>query len=83
MLERTCMGCNKKSIKTELIRLVVQDNKLEVDDTYKIDARGAYVCNEIECFQKCIKTKRIERVLKHSFTQENYNEIRGKKFEGK
>ena len=83
MLDRTCMGCNKKTNKKELIRLVIKDDKLIVDDTYKVNARGAYICNNIECFKKCIKTKRIERLLKHCFTPENYNEIRSKKFEGK
>lgn len=83
MLERTCMGCNRKKTKKELIRLVIIEDKLVIDNTYKVNSRGAYICNDIICFDKCMKNKRIERSLKHSFTQENYNQIRSTKFERK
>ena len=50
---RTCMGCNEKRTKKELIRIVKQkDGNVEVDKTGKMEGRGAYICNNIECLDK-------------------------------
>lgn len=75
---RTCMGCNEKKPKKELIRIVKQkDGNVELDKTGKMEGRGAYICNNIECLDKVIKTKRLERTLDIQISEETYKKLRG------
>ena len=75
---RTCMCCNEKRTKKELIRIVKQkDGNVEVDKTGKMEGRGAYICNNIECLDKVIKTKRLERTLDIQISEETYKNLRG------
>lgn len=75
---RTCMGCNEKKPKKELVRIVKnKDGKIFIDRTGKADGRGAYICDSIECLEKVIKSKRLERVLETQIPEEVYNNLRG------
>ena len=75
---RTCIGCNEKRPKKELIRIVKQkDGNVELDKTGKMEGRGAYICNNIECLNKVIKTKRLERTLDIQISEETYKNLRG------
>ena len=76
--QRTCMGCNEKKDKNELIRIVKsKNNEISIDRTGKKEGRGAYICDDIKCLEKVIKTKRLERVLEIEITQEIYESLRG------
>lgn len=76
--QRTCMGCNEKKDKKDLIRVVKnKDNEINIDKTGRLEGRGAYLCNNIECLEKAIKTKRIERVFKQKIADEIYEKLRG------
>ena len=75
--ERTCMGCNSQKPKKELVRIVKsKDGVIEVDLTGKKNGRGAYICNDKECLNKLIKSKRLERVFEMHISEEIYEEIR-------
>ena len=76
--QRTCMGCNKKKDKNQLIRIVKnKDNEIHVDKTGKMEGRGAYICNDVKCLEKVIKSKRLERVLETNISNEIYESLRG------
>lgn len=76
--QRTCMGCNNKKDKKDLIRIVKnKENQISVDKTGKQEGRGAYLCNEIPCLDKVIKSKRLERVLDCKISEEIYENLRG------
>ena len=76
--ERTCMGCNEKKDKNELIRIVKnKENELNIDKTGKMNGRGAYICDDINCLEKVIKSKRLEKALEIKISQEIYNDLRG------
>lgn len=76
--QRTCMGCNEKKDKNELIRIIKnKDNEIFVDKTRKMEGRGAYICNDIKCLEKVIKSKRLERVLEINISDEIYESLRG------
>ena len=76
--QRTCMGCNEKKDKNQLIRIVKnKENEIHVDRTGKMDGIGAYICNDINCLEKVIKSKRLERVLETKITDEIYESLRG------
>lgn len=75
---RTCMGCNSKKSKKELIRIVKdKENNISIDRTGKREGRGAYICDNIECLEKIIKSKRLEKVLEVKISEEIYNNLRG------
>ena len=76
--QRTCMGCNQKKDKKDLIRIVKsKDNEISVDRTGKKEGRGAYICDDVNCLEKVIKSKRLERVLEIPISKEIYESLRG------
>ena len=76
--QRTCMGCNQKKNKKELIRIVKnKNNEISVDRTGKKEGRGAYICDDEKCLEKVIKSKRLEKVFEMQITQEIYESLRG------
>ena len=76
--QRTCMGCNEKKDKKDLIRIVKnKDNEILVDKTGKMNGRGAYICNNVECLEKLKKSKRLNRVFETNISEEIYESLRG------
>ncbi len=76
--QRTCMGCNEKKDKKDLIRIVKNKNgEISIDKTGKQEGRGAYICNKVECLDKVIKSKRLEKVLETKISSEIYEDLRG------
>lgn len=74
---RKCTGCGELKPKKDLVR-VIKDGNLEVkmDLTGKLNGRGAYVCRSMECLNKAIKTKAIERSLQTQISQEVYDKLK-------
>ena len=76
--QRTCMGCNEKKDKNQLIRIVKdKDGNISIDKTGKKEGRGAYICNDEKCLDKVIKSKRLQKVLEIDISQEIYESLRG------
>ena len=76
--QRTCMGCNTKKDKKDLIRIVKnKENEISIDRTGKKEGRGAYLCDDIQCLEQVIKSKRLERVLDTKISNEIYENLRG------
>lgn len=74
---RTCIGCNQIKPKKELIRIVKNKaNEISIDKTGKANGRGAYICDNIECLEKAIKTKKLERSFETQISQEIYDELK-------
>ena len=72
------MGCNEKKDKKDLIRIVKnKDNEISIDRTGKKEGRGAYICDDVNCLEKVIKSKRLERVLEIPISKEIYESLRG------
>ena len=77
MPQRTCMGCNTKKDKKDLIRIVKnKQNVINIDKTGKQEGRGAYICNNTECLQKAIKSKRLEKVLESKINDDIYENLK-------
>ena len=76
--QRTCIGCNTQKNKNELIRIVKnKEGIIFIDKTGKAQGRGAYLCNDVHCLEKTIKSKRLERVFETKIADEIYDNLRG------
>ena len=75
--QRTCMGCQAKKEKRELVRIVRSPaGEISVDMTGKKPGRGAYICPDLECLNKVVKSKRLERSLETAISQEIYESLK-------
>ena len=75
--KRTCIGCNETKEKKELIRIVKnKERAIFIDKTGKANGRGAYLCDNQECLEKAIKTKRLERTFEMAIDQKIYEELK-------
>lgn len=75
---RTCMACNEKKEKQELLRIVrTMEGNIEPDLTGKKNGRGAYICKSEDCLDRVIKSKKLERVFEKGISPEIYESIRG------
>ena len=78
VVQRTCLGCMEEKEKKELIMIVKQNNgDIFIDKIGKANGRGAYICNNIECLEKAIKSKRLERAFEQKIDNEIYESLRG------
>lgn len=69
--QRMCVGCQEMKPKKQLIRVVrTPDETIEIDPTGKRSGRGAYICPELDCLNKALKGKRLEKALQRSISQE-------------
>ena len=76
--QRTCIGCNTQKNKKDLIRIVKdKDGNISIDRTGKANGRGAYICDNIECLEKAIKSKKLERTFETKISEEIYENLRG------
>ena len=61
---RTCVGCRQTKPKRDLIRVVRDpEGKVALDVTGKRSGRGVYICPSIECLEKAMRGRQLERSL--------------------
>lgn len=73
--QRSCVTCGKKVLKKDLLRMVkTSQDGAKFDESGKLPGRGAYVCS-LNCLEEASKTKRLERALKMTLTEEDYQKI--------
>lgn len=75
--QRMCTGCMEMKPKKELIRVVKnKEDEISIDLHGKKPGRGAYICRNIECLEKAVKTKRLERNLETKINDEIYDKLK-------
>lgn len=73
---RQCVGCRTMKPKTELVRIIrTPSNEVCLDKTGKMNGRGAYICPLLDCYNKAVKSKALERTLKIEIQEEVYEAI--------
>jgi len=69
---RTCVACRQVRSKRELVRVVrTPTGGVVVDETGKLNGRGAYLCRQRLCWDKALKQNKLERALKTSLPAES------------
>ncbi len=74
--ERTCLVCRRKAAKAELIRIVKSGDEVLIDESGNRDGRGAYLCNDPKCIEKCIAKKMLNRSFKAQLKEGIYEALR-------
>ena len=74
---RTCIGCRQSKEKKELIRIVKdKEGNISIDEIGKSNGRGAYICEDVHCLEKAMKTKALEKTLKVSVDSEIFEKLK-------
>ena len=74
--ERQCTGCGVKGDKNNFIRIVkTSKEEISLDASGKSDGRGAYVCANVECFEKMIKGRKLDRSFRMHVSEEIYKRV--------
>ena len=74
---RQCIGCQEMKNKKEMIRVIkTAEEEILLDATGKKNGRGAYLCRSMECFEKAVKSKGLERSLKIKIPKEVYDSLK-------
>ena len=74
---RKCLGCDDMIGKKGLLRIVrSKEGEISLDLTGKKSGRGAYICKDLQCFEKARKRKSFERSLKCRIPDEVYDRLR-------
>ncbi len=72
-----CLGCHEMLPKKTLARVVKNGvGEIAVDNTGRMQGRGAYVCRNEECLTKAVKTKKLERAFECAIPQEVFEKLR-------
>ncbi len=75
--QRTCIGCNMQKDKKELIRIVKnKEGQIFIDKTGKAQGRGAYICENSECLEKAIKSRKLEKSFAMKIDDSIYDDLR-------
>ena len=74
---RQCIGCGGSKNKKEMIRVLkTPEEEFTVDATGRKNGRGAYLCRSMECFEKAVKGKGLERSFKMASPKEVYETLK-------
>lgn len=61
---RMCLGCSEMKPKKELVRIVRSpEGAVTVDLTGRAPGRGAYVCRSVDCLDKAVRSRRLEKTF--------------------
>lgn len=73
---RTCVITKEKLPKQELIRVVrTPEGIVQIDETGKMNGRGAYLKKDIEVFKKAQKTKVLNKILEIEVNDTIFEEL--------
>lgn len=73
---RKCLGCGESFPKKELIRVVKnKEGEISLDLKGKLNGRGAYICKNIDCYEKAFKSKRLNKAFESEISKELYDEM--------
>lgn len=74
---RQCIGCHEMKNKKEMLRILkTPEDELILDNSGRQNGRGAYLCFSMECLNKAIHSKGLERSLKMKIPQEVYDQLK-------
>ncbi len=80
--QRQGMGCRERKNKRDMIRVVRSpEGNVSLDFGGKMNGRGAYICPQLDCLKKAIRSKALDRSLEVTIPQDVYDRLE-KEMEG-
>ena len=73
---RSCVVCREKKDKRELTRLVMVDEKLRIDESGKLNGRGAYLCAAAACWAAAAERSLMSKALRRELSDEDREYLR-------
>ena len=74
--QRSCVVCRDKKDKSALMRVVrTPEGEIRFDPTGKCNGRGAYVCDNPVCVEKCLKKRLLNKVFHIEVSPETYDRL--------
>ena len=74
--QRKCINCGNLFDKNDLLRVV--NNKelgVVIDESGKLNGRGAYICKNSDCLLDVKKNNKLNRVFKQKIDDKLYEEL--------
>lgn len=74
---RMCIACRQMREKSSLLR-VVRDTSgnISIDNSLKAEGRGAYICKDSACIEKCIKRKLLNKTFSAGVENAIYDKLK-------
>ena len=67
---RSCVICRQKMDKRNLTRIVYNmETGLSIDHSGKVNGRGAYLCQSLDCWQRARQSKMLDQALRVSLSE--------------
>lgn len=74
---RMCIACREQKPKNEMLRIVKsQDGSITLDLKGKKSGRGAYICDSVECIDKCCSKKMLNKAFEMTIEDSIYTQIK-------
>ena len=75
--QRQCLGCGEMKDKKSMLRVIkTPEGEILLDATGRKNGRGAYICADMNCLNKAIKSKGLERSLKCQIPSDVYEALK-------
>ena len=68
--ERTCVGCRRRALKRDLVRVVAGPDHAGLDPTGKAPGRGAYVHRDPACLGLALRRGALDQALRTRLSDE-------------
>lgn len=74
---RMCIACHEMKEKKQMLRIVkTKEDEISLDFTGKKNGRGAYICDDLDCIDKCVKQKLIHKTFSLNVNDDVYQKIK-------
>lgn len=74
--QRKCIVCGSLKDKEELLRIVKnKEEGILIDESGKLNGRGAYVCKDESCIKGLKKSNKLNQAFKMKIDDEIYEEL--------
>ncbi len=74
--KRMCIVCKEMKDKKSLLRIIrTPEGEYRFDKTGKRNGRGAYVCDDVNCVEKCLKKKFLNKAFRDNIDQKIYDAL--------
>ena len=74
--QRSCVVCRTKTDKRDLIRLVKANQRLQIDESGKMNGRGAYLCKNRDCWVRASSQSPLGSALRHNLSDADRDYLR-------